>query len=757
VDPRKRRLTFLMDIDPGEEAQVGGKAAKLAGLSQAGYRVPDGFVIPTGAYQHFLVSSRLDEIIRMELGRKPLEGMRWEELWDTALRIRNAFSTATMPQELADEIGEALDRLGSDRPLVVRSSAPGEDDEGSSFAGLHESVVDVRGRDALLEAVRIVWSSLWSDAALLYRRELGLDPGTSNMAVLVQELVVRDRSGVAFARDPRRPDREVMVVEAVPGLCRDLVDGSVDPDRWLLDRGSGDVVEVRLGDRGTVGPEGPLLESADLGHLHVTLAGLEDRYGWPPDVEWTGSRDELVLLQTRPISTRGDAPSADDEDKRPWYLSLRPRDGHLRNLRQRVTEDLIPRLEAEGHRLTLTDIEHLDDASLADAIGERAESLAQWKKIYWRDFIPFAHGVRRLALYYNDAVKPRDPYEFVELVDDGTRLASRCNLELQNLAGIVRENPSLAEALAAIVRTARETGSEPAELGRSLADVAGAMDFVTRFDALLSTDLDVTYAGVRLSENPLSLLSTVTGLAERPAPESSRDQEDRSNRRDGLTRRLLSAVGESRREEAQEMLETARVSWRLRDDDNLLMGRIESQLMRALRDAAGRLEASGRLAPGAVLNPGHADLLAGALASPGTDPLDLPPPASGSDEPASVEPGLRARQLQGQPGSPGVATGRARCIRGPQDLAAFHPDEILVCDAMQPSMAHLVPLAVAVVERRGGMLIHGVIIARELGIPCVNGIGGLMDLVKDGDQLTVDGYLGIVTVGPSDLDLELNM
>ena len=102
---------------------------------------------------------------------------------------------------------------------MVRSSAPGEDAEDISFAGLHESVVGVRGREALLEAVRIVWSSLWSDAALLYRRELGLDPSRSNMAVLVQELVIRDRSGVAFARDPRRPDREVMVVEAVPGLA----------------------------------------------------------------------------------------------------------------------------------------------------------------------------------------------------------------------------------------------------------------------------------------------------------------------------------------------------------------------------------------------------------------------------------------------------------------------------------------------------------------------------------------------------------
>ena len=78
-----------------------------------------------------------------------------------------------------------------------------------------------------------------------------------------------------------------------------------------------------------------------------------------------------------------------------------------------------------------------------------------------------------------------------------------------------------------------------------------------------------------------------------------------------------------------------------------------------------------------------------------------------------------------------------------------------MCDAIQPMMTHLVPLACAIVERRGGMLIHGAIIARELGIPCVNGVPGVVDALRDGALVTVDGYLGIVTVGPPEFDLEL--
>ena len=107
------------------------------------------------------------------------------------------------------------------------------------------------------------------------------------------------------------------------------------------------------------------------------------------------------------------------------------------------------------------------------------------------------------------------------------------------------------------------------------------------------------------------------------------------------------------------------------------------------------------------------------------------------------------------PRPPGLATGKVRRIRGSEDLGRFAAGEVLVCDAIQPMMTHLVPLARAVVERRGGMLIHGAIIARELRIPCVNGIAGVADLLQDGDLVTMDGYLGIVTVGPPDFDLEL--
>lgn len=194
------------------------------------------------------------------------------------------------------------------------------------------------------------------------------------------------------------------------------------------------------------------------------------------------------------------------------------------------------------------------------------------------------------------------------------------------------------------------------------------------------------------------------------------------------------------------MLEVARVAWRLRDDDNILLGRVESQLLRVLREAEQRLSARG-LRSGRRAGLSDAAEVCAALAS-GRE-LSL----AEIEAPKAAASRSRPRQLVGQPASPGIASGRACVVRGAEDLGTFEPGAVLVCDAIQPQMTHVVPLASAVVERRGGMLIHGAILARELGIPCVNGVPAATTSLEDGERVTVDGDLGLVTVGTSELPL----
>ena len=124
-----------------------------------------------------------------------------------------------------------------------------------------------------------------------------------------------------------------------------------------------------------------------------------------------------------------------------------------------------------------------------------------------------------------------------------------------------------------------------------------------------------------------------------------------------------------------------------------------------------------------------------------------PPHFESGEKPSRSDLSIRGRQLVGQPAGSGIAVGKARLVLKQSDLFSFQPGEILVCDAIDPNMTFVVPLASAVVERRGGMLIHGAIIAREYGLPCITGVPEATRWIKTGDTLTVDGFLGIVTIG----------
>ncbi len=341
------------EIDESVAARVGGKALSLARMARAGIAVPAFVAVTTDAYEAYLDASELRARILFELERKHFADMRWEELWDAALRIRSLFLTTPLPEELRAVLAQPLAARFAWRATVVRSSAPGEDSAGASFAGLHESYVNVRGSDAVLEHVKLVWASLWSDAALLYRRELGLDPTLSVMAVIVQEIVSGERSGVAFSRHP--DDDARALVEAVHGLNQGLVDGVVEPDRWTVDRRDGAILEHRSVERREM-----ITEQADGVHLvplprdrqgraplavdevprvHGLARHAECHFRAPQDVEWTLRSDDLYALQSRPITTL----SGEAGDGRSTYLSLRRSFESLQRLRRRIEDEDLPR------------------------------------------------------------------------------------------------------------------------------------------------------------------------------------------------------------------------------------------------------------------------------------------------------------------------------------------------------------------------------------------------------------------------------
>jgi len=710
-------------LAPDERRLVGGKAYRLARLEQQGFATPPWVCVTTRAYDAYLDATGLRERVALEIHRKAFESMRWEELWDCATRIRSLFLSTPLPPELEAELGQALEAHIGRRPVVVRSSAIDEDTGHASFAGLHESYVNIQGTAAILRHMGLVWASLWSDAALLYRHEIGLEVGRSAMAVVVQELLAGESSGVAFTRDPTNDQQAV--VEAVHGLNQGLVDGTIEPDRWTIRRDTGRIAAHTPAQRsaylvpgrqaikqtalpGALASKAPL-SNAQVRDVYRLACEVETVFAKPQDVEWTLSKAGIALLQARPITTRPDG----GQDQRGWYLSLHKSQAQLILLRDKIENEHIPRMIAAARDLARTDLDALSHDDLAAEIKRRWDLNQHWSAVYWADFIPYAHGVRLFGQYYNDRMNPEDPYEFIDLLTQTGMESLARNALLEELAAMAREDAGLVANL-----------SDDLEKNRFERRLK---TFLERFG-----DLSTGVTGGRDAGGDLAaLLGFIRELAQRPGLEPTA-----SGQRDAaqLKANFLSRVAREERRQAEDLLDLARNSYQLRDDDNIHLGRIEAQLQAAVHAGRRRMAAAvndeDRQSLQAVLE--QADTGSGirsAAPAVETQPLDF-----------------RPRQLVGQPAGPGLVKARARVITDSDQLLNFKSGEVLVCDAVDPNMTFVVPLAAGIVERRGGMLIHGAIIAREYGLPCVTGVPHAAVLINTGDHITVDGYLGIVTV-----------
>ncbi len=272
----------LDQITAAQGEAVGGKGLSLGLLTAAGLPVPPGFCVTSAAFRR----------------------VRGQPLNDDPT--------------LAAGISEAYRALGGG-PVAVRSSATAEDGAVTSFAGLQETVLGVAGESAVLDAVARCWASLDSERAVAYRRKQGVDDRGLAMAVVVQRLVPAEISGVLFTRDPLDAEGRRMLVEATWGLGESVVSGRVTPDRYHLDRDTGQVHDQQIAAKTTMvtaaGTEAvpaerqavSCLDDARLAELAELGRRVEDFYGDPRDVEWAWAEGRFWLLQARPITTGGAA------------------------------------------------------------------------------------------------------------------------------------------------------------------------------------------------------------------------------------------------------------------------------------------------------------------------------------------------------------------------------------------------------------------------------------------------------------------
>src|SRR4051794_19482683 len=325
----------FQELDETQVAVVGGKGAQLGELSRIeGIRVPPGFCVTTDAFRRVIgqapsIDDRLDRLSRLNPGDR-------NAIRELSAEIRRTLEGIAIPDDVAAAITLALARLGEQAAYAVRSSATTEDSPTASFAGQHDTYLNIVGPAAILQHVRRSWASLFTERAVTYRLRNGFDNSKVQMAVVVQQMVFPHASGILFTADPVTSNRKVSSVEASFGLGEALVSGLVNADLYKVRNGevvAKAVAAKRLAIHAAPGggtqeqaieperQEQPALTDAQVIRLAQLGRRIEAHFGRPQDIEWCLADDGFQIVQSRPITTLFPIPAAGDQENH-VYVSV---------------------------------------------------------------------------------------------------------------------------------------------------------------------------------------------------------------------------------------------------------------------------------------------------------------------------------------------------------------------------------------------------------------------------------------------------
>lgn len=313
-------IVFFNQIDKNDIPLVGGKGANLGEMTKAGFPVPNGFAVTVAGYDLFIEHNQIFQKIQDIL--KEIDVNKSEELQNASEKIGKIVASGEIPQELALEITKAYRKLSGffkAALVAVRSSATAEDLPGASFAGQQATYLNIKGDTNLLQSVRDCWASLFTARAIFYRAQNKIDNSKVKISVIVQKMVQSDVSGVMFTLDPVTNDKEKIIIEAVWGLGEMIVQGSVVPDHYVVQKDTFFLLSKEISDQSVQlikkGVETKEMEvpkslrdkqkisDDEVVKLAKIADGLQKHYYFPQDIEWAKEGNKLFIVQTRPVTT----------------------------------------------------------------------------------------------------------------------------------------------------------------------------------------------------------------------------------------------------------------------------------------------------------------------------------------------------------------------------------------------------------------------------------------------------------------------
>ena len=813
----KGPLVLALDDAFATLPRVGGKGASLARMARAGFPVPPGFLVTTEAYRAFIEANALQAPI-VALAK---DATRSSE--DASKAIRALFDPASIPPNVLHEIQRAYSELtqpsGDALPLAVRSTATAEDLPGASFAGQHDSFLNVRGEQALLDAVKRCWSSLWTARALEYRARQGIEPSTVWMAVVVQQMVAAEAAGVLFTANPMTGSRAEIVLDASWGLGEAIVGGLVTPDHIIADKTTDAIREIKIGDKavmttlsdtGTVEREvdehkrrEQVLSAAQVTELVVLGRAIESLYGAPQDIEWCQANGTFYIVQARPITALPPAPV-------PWPSPI-PGTKWMKDVRTAewakeppsplgATTTFAAMVDAREQARTFPPIpKHskpwsvLINGWLYQRVDHRMPTLVGFMVgIYlcflFRPLDGHARVKRRwtsrlLVLAGLEQIQV-DAQSGVELHSHADRVLNELSwwwIEVTWFAAIGRICGQLLDALRLPGFT--ESGALFRGNDRLLLDGERSLRKAAHDPGLVRAHLARFGHAVEsadpihptLRESPDTLQSQLAAARRTDVSPDQRLAKTQQERR--VAEKAVNGLNGPRAWLARRIILTGQTHAAHTDDAVFHFQRVLAAVRATFLEAGQRLARAGHQAQADdVFHLQRDEVWAGAasfratviarrtfrdqqkrLASPQfvppkSDPLWVRDPLMKMLTTAhrealfgrGVSDSDGKRVLVGSPSSPGRAEGIARVISSPQDFARFNPGDILVAQATSPIWTPLLGIAAAAVTEVGGPFAHAAIVAREFGIPLVDGATDATRVIADGAKIVVDGTAGIV-------------
>ena len=303
-------LLELEHMQAGDPNLSGGKGASLSSLSRKGFPVPNGFVVTSNAYADFLRAAHIPNDFNKEIKVRP----------ELLQQFRQALRETSLPGYLAREVAVLFRNYPGDQNFAVRSSSTLEDLAEAAFAGMHSSFLNCCGQEAVLTAIHDCYISLWSDEAVAYREHHGFCHSQAKMAVIVQTMINCEVAGVGFSMHPVTGDPHTSVINANLGLGESVVNGQHEIDHFEIDRASGKVKKSNIGNKtvqitsnphsdGTIEiqidnkeAEKPCLDSDQLLRINAILEEIDSSCGFPQDIEWGISENQVFILQSRPVT-----------------------------------------------------------------------------------------------------------------------------------------------------------------------------------------------------------------------------------------------------------------------------------------------------------------------------------------------------------------------------------------------------------------------------------------------------------------------